>query len=211
MSKQTTVTIVLVIALAISMTFNVVLWTNRPNEQPNIFETETETQSTTADKTEAETKPTSETKTEKEPTVESKIETESENETGDGAADTTTTIRTKDTTGIETPYGVLQPPVKFPDMQHSILDKDGVFTCAFSYIRGEETIELFAVHFGDETRGTLIGHVMEKEKPVAFTVTSTVFNPDDVWPDEEIEQFNAMLMSINDVIESVQLWDNYID
>lgn len=137
----------------------------------------------------------------------------------DPAADpaTTTTAATtavadsqKDMTDIETPYGIVKFPSEFQQVRYQPSEENGVYTLDFTYLHGEETVDLFAMHFGDEERGTLIGYVRKDGVDVAFTVTSAQAAQDDAWTTEEQEYYRSLMMSINDVIASVQAWDDFI-
>ena len=129
--------------------------------------------------------------------------------TSSSAAPTTTTTIYKDLTAINTPYGVVKFPTSFTDVRYESTEEDGVYTLSFRYVREEEEVEAFAVHFGDEEKGSLIGYVTYNDELVPFTVTSADAYVDEDWASEEQDYFKGLMMAINDVIASVQAWDSF--
>ena len=160
MNKQTCISLVLAIALVISVAINIVLWIAWPNE------------------------------------------------TASSPTDTPATVL-KDMNAIKTPYGTVKFPSAFTDVRYEETEKDGVYSLAFFYVRGEESTEVFAIHFGDEQNGTHLGYVTKDNKQVPFTVTSAGASEDASWTPEEQEYFNSLMMAVNDVIASVQAWKTY--
>ncbi|MBE6763301.1 MAG: hypothetical protein E7553_02955 [Ruminococcaceae bacterium] len=116
----------------------------------------------------------------------------------------------KDMIGIETPYGTVKFPASFEGVRHQAGEQDGVYSVSFFYSHGEEDIEVFAVHFGNEEKGTLIGHIDKDNILVPFTVTSCEGSVDEMWEEQEQERFRALMMAVNDVIASVEAWDNFL-
>lgn len=121
-----------------------------------------------------------------------------------------TTIISKTMTEITTPYGVIQFPEMYKDVQYEASEQYGVYTLEFSYLRNEEPVKVFSIHFGDKELGAWIGDIDVDGEIVPFTVTSDESPFDDTWTDQEQEYFDAVLMSVNDIIKSVQEWDSYI-
>ena len=164
MNKQQLISGILAVALAVSLTVNIVLWIVWPKDGV--------------------------------PTVD--------------PSDTTTTTVYKDMIDIKTPYGTMKFPAAFDDVRHEASEKDGVYTVSFSYHRDEEAMEMYAVHFGDEERGTLMGYVQQNGKDVPFTVTSTKEFAEVEWAEEEQDHIKALMMAVNDVIASVQQWEGFV-
>ena len=167
MKKQTWITLILAVALAISLTVNAVLWIMWPKDAA------------------------------KSPMI-------------DPVDTTTTTTAVKKMSDIETPYGTVQFPASFENVRHQATENDGTYTLTFSYTRGEEVIEMFSVHFGNEGMGTLIGFVNKDGVNVPFTVSSCEAPDDSAWSEQEKEHFKALMIAVNDVIASVEAWENFL-
>lgn len=172
MNKQTWVSVVLAVALAVSVTINIMLCVVWPRDSSDVPTTDPVNTTT--------------------------------------ATATVATAVHKDMIDIETPYGTVKYPSEFQQVRYQSSEHNGVYTLTFTYLHGEDTVELFAAHFGDEEQGTLIGYVKKDDADIAFTVTSAQATQDDAWTTEEQEYYKSLMMSINDVIASVQAWDGFV-
>lgn len=176
MNKNKIVILGLTVALAVSLTVNVVTWVLWPkNQATNNMQHANTTESST--------------------TVPSTVKTQANVAMID----------------IDTPYGTLRYPAEYAEyLRYGSREENGIYMQIFYYLHGEETIEMFAVRFGNAESGTLIGSVEYEGQAVPCYITSSDFIPDETWSAEEDERYSAMLMAINDVIASVQVWENYI-
>lgn len=166
MKKQAIPLTVLTVALAVSLTVNIVLWVTWPSNPPS----ENGAPSTTV---------------------------------------ATTPTTSKTLSDISTPYGVINFPATLTDVQHEVTEQNGVYSIAFSYPRGDETVSVFSVHFGDASLGTWVGDLEIDGTLVPFSVSSAENPVDDSWSAQEQEYFDVVNLAVNDVIASVQRWDSY--
>ncbi len=112
---------------------------------------------------------------------------------------------------LETPYATLRYPMQWADrFRTEAVEENGVFSEVFyATVNGAER-ELYRVMFGDTDTGTLIGYLEVNEESVPFSVYTTSEMPDDTWSEEDTLTFQAMLASVNDVIESVTSLERFL-
>lgn len=181
MKKQTIIFAVLCFVLVFSVALNIILISMWPKEQAHSSDKQDTTEATVS------------TTITTQPIIED------------------TTLAPKTMTEISTPYGVIEFPEIYNDIQHEASEEYGVYSLEFSYLRNDEKVTVFTLHFGDKELGTWICDIEVDGEIIPFTVTSDESPFDNSWTDEEKEYFDAVMMSINDIINSVEKWDSYIE
>lgn len=129
----------------------------------------------------------------------------------DTGNDSSVNLQSDANTYIElyTPYGSLLFPKEFEQyLETDVMDQDGVYSIKFSYKNNSEKMELYTVIFGDQQQGQLFGFFGSN---ISFSIQFAEYNENvSAWTDEDMFRVSAMREAVNDIINSVKSFDNYV-
>lgn len=114
-------------------------------------------------------------------------------------------------TNIETPYCTLMYPTEYySKLKLEDSTEGNIFSKTFSYVYGEELIELFVVHFNNPDEGYKIGFILKDGEKVPLTIELCDYDQKESFEEEELDNMRIMQEAVNDMIDLIMTDKNFI-